>query len=442
MIKTPYTKLIAASLLAVMSITMMVTATYAWYSLAGSPALTGVQINVGGDNTIMIAPDLQMVTEEGNIVHYPGAFEKNMNITQEKTYEYLNDLAGLSPVSTADGIHWFIPENDENGNPKISSLDDFIMDTKLEYANQTESGGGYAYVDFWIVSPMDNCTLRISIGDEGEGSYLIQLPEVVEQENCTYALSKEPGTIGSCARVGFLINEDTVNENIAMETYINSTNYNTSYKSLRGIYQEQGVLPNTDRDYSFMIYEPNGTSHSGKGISYIQTKNGLVMDVCEDGSYVVTTPIAYENGRRVLKDIKDILQVQKKNIWTASQGDVNESTLEQMFQAFLVGKNTSGWTNEQYMTNFYGKYMQKQYIQYITPAAFFSETWSLYYSGDLTKTSAEQVNTLPVSNAVPSARLVTLERNVPQRIRMYVWLEGQDVDCSSSTALEYFTLGI
>ena len=37
---------------------------------------------------------------------------------------------------------------------------------------------------------------------------------------------------------------------------------------------------------------------------------------------------------------------------------------------------------------------------------------------------------------------MNLERNVPQRIRMYVWLEGQDVDCVREAALENFAIGI
>ena len=226
-----------------------------------------------------------------------------------------------------------------------------------------------------------------------------------------------------------------------MQTYIDSDYYNEAYKSLRGAYQEPGTATAEDEEYSFLIYEPNGDVHVGEGIAYIQTENGLAMDTCEDGSYVVTEPIAYENGERVLKDVKDILQVQKGNEWTKAVQE-NETTLEQLFQASLINKNTDTWTKEDYMTNFYGKYLQNQYSQYVTPGAFFSETWSVYYSGNLNKTSAEMVSTLEVSNTVRDARLVTLERNVPQRIRMYVWLEGQDVDCNSGAALEYFTLGI
>ena len=233
----PYKKLIAASLLAVISISMMVTATYAWVTLSDSPSLAGVQINIGGDNTIMMAPDLQMEVD-GRIIHYPGYFDKTMNVSEEESYFYLLEFTGLSPVSTADGLHWFVLSNSEDGSPNIANLSDFYMDTRLEYANLTSGDeGGYFYLDFWVVSPMDHCTLRISIGEDGTGSYLIQLPEAVADESPAsgFRLDDSAGTIGACARVGFLINDDVVTDNAAMQSYVASEHYSDSYKSLKGI---------------------------------------------------------------------------------------------------------------------------------------------------------------------------------------------------------------
>ena len=38
--------------------------------------------------------------------------------------------------------------------------------------------------------------------------------------------------------------------------------------------------------------------------------------------------------------------------------------------------------------------------------------------------------------------IVKLEKNVPQRIRMFVWLEGQDVDCALSAFADSLALGL
>ena len=42
---------------------------------------------------------------------------------------------------------------------------------------------------------------------------------------------------------------------------------------------------------------------------------------------------------------------------------------------------------------------------------------------------SENVDRLPTLGATEDTYIVRLEKNVPQRIRMFVWLEGQDVDC-------------
>ena len=67
-------KLIASAFLVLAAITLIVTVSYAWITLSGKPALTGVEINIGGTNTIQIAPNMVKVVD-GKTVHYPGAFQ-------------------------------------------------------------------------------------------------------------------------------------------------------------------------------------------------------------------------------------------------------------------------------------------------------------------------------------------------------------------------------
>ena len=38
--------------------------------------------------------------------------------------------------------------------------------------------------------------------------------------------------------------------------------------------------------------------------------------------------------------------------------------------------------------------------------------------------------------------IIELEKNIPQRIRMFVWLEGQDVDCVNSLEASRFAVNI
>ena len=104
-----YLKLIAISMTLILSVTVVGMSSYAWLVLSGNPTVTGIQIAIGGGNTILVAPDMTTVVD-GATYHYPGPFSDTMNFSRYDSYAYLNDLAGLTPVSTADGVNWFLPE--------------------------------------------------------------------------------------------------------------------------------------------------------------------------------------------------------------------------------------------------------------------------------------------------------------------------------------------
>ena len=44
-----------------------------------------------------------------------------------------------------------------------------------------------------------------------------------------------------------------------------------------------------------------------------------------------------------------------------------------------------------------------------------------------------ELGTYKTAGATEDAVIVRLERNVPQRIRVFIWLEGQDADCTGAT---------
>ncbi len=279
--KKIYMKLVASILSIMMSLTMVVGATFAWLVLSQSPVVNGISVAVGGGKTIMLAPDLteKVIDEEGNeiTVHYPGEFSNSLVFSDYEAYDYLNDLTGLSPVSTADGVFWMIPSYDESTGV-LKSFDQFKVDGILEYANVTESkGGSYIYLDFWIVSPGTEYDIHVSTDiKKNTGSYLIELPGVEKSENGTLQLAETEGIIESVARVGFLVNKDTA-ETETMNAYSNSEQFNDLYTSLIGNYQEKGKK--ATGEYQFTIYEPNGTKHPAKELT--------------DGDYIFTTPLRY-----------------------------------------------------------------------------------------------------------------------------------------------------
>lgn len=413
-------KLFVSVVLVVVSITLMVSATVAWFTLSTSPEITGLKVTIGGDNTILIAPNVNETTSDGQIISYPGYFSKNATLDTPS-----NTL--LSPVSTADGINWFIPEITDDGQMDVSSIDNFTLDTKLNYANT--SNGGYAYIDFWVVSPLDSCFLRICTGDEEVGSYAIQLPESIKNftNDTGYNLDEGYQTLSASIRAGFLVNSDPIESDEEMSAYASSDHYRNEFKSLKGVYSG-------NNEYDFLIYEPNGLSHPNEGHSVQLTNRGLESVVCKDGEYWITKPIGLnEMNQRVLTDVADHLVVQTKSEWTKDEYD--EMIINQMYQEYL--KSNSDKTVS--LDEFYETYLQNNFLQYVSAGHLFSNTWDLYNSGSQ-RVTEDEVSVLNQSNVVVDSQIVILEKNVPQKIRMFVWIEGQDVDCNYNAAGQTISL--
>ena len=61
---------------------------------------------------------------------------------------------------------------------------------------------------------------------------------------------------------------------------------------------------------------------------------------------------------------------------------------------------------------------------------------ALYEAAQDGTVPAEKAGKLAAAGAPDDAEIVTLQRNVPQRIRMFLWLEGQDGDCAAAGAVE------
>ena len=267
----------AAALLCAMA--MIVMSSYAWLTASTSPVAEGIQVAVGGGSTILLAPDL--MNDAGK--HYPGAFGATLR---------LDDLldadahSGLTPVSTADGLNWYLPvyytEDDlevQAGTAKAGDLkpyDQFLCDERLTYANlpvddERAVKGSYLYADFWVVSPGSRYELRVSTSNDasGAGSYVVDLPQVVETE-VGFAMQTPEYPASESLRVGFLVNQNAAAESAAAYA---ANRGDQRYTTLRGDYQKVGEQVQPAFSYNtFHIYEPNGSSHSALGeTGYIAT---------------------------------------------------------------------------------------------------------------------------------------------------------------------------
>ena len=451
-----YIKLIAMSLALILSVSVVIMSSYAWLVLSGNPAATGIQVAIGGGNTILMAPNVKF-TAEGKTYNIPGQFSDKMNFGQMEQYAYLQEVGNLTPVSTSNGIDWFMPTyysgNDElvqQGRVPSGALRDiseFQVDSFLNHANQPQSEknkideGNYIYLDFWVVAPGGDYFLRVSTGDgtEDGGSFVIDLLEPGKDEEGNNVLTQPRGSAAAAVRVGFLANDLMLTDE-TMEQYTESRYFDNRFTALRGIYAE----PDTGASYNdwdrFTIYEPNGDYHPAKPEL--------------DGSYVETKSLEWKDGQ-IQENQQSYrnpnLTVQKKSTW--DMADSTQTAIEQRYQTALVARLGEVLSEQDKGDLFYGKYLQGQISPYVNKGAFIKNMGNvislLNSKGVVT---AEQLNGEPVgaagegsiktAGATDDVYIIKLERNVPQRVRMFIWLEGQDIDCVDSISSARFAVNI
>ena len=354
----PILKITAAVLLVLAAASLVGAATYAWHILSVAPEAGGMQITIGAAKVIQVAPDV--AAADGS--HAPGTFGDTLDITKDANYDYLNGLAGLTPVSTADGVHWYLPQYGDAADGTEGPTA-FTEDKELAHANVTDETaaqeGSYYYMDFWVSAPED-FNLRLAAGDsKSAGSYALTLPLPQKSGEGVWALDYNAGLAAQkCLRLGFLTGLDGGEE-------------------------------------SFLIYEPNGT---------------------DGGTYTVTTPqsAAGETG-----DVHDRLTVQKTSQWKSE-------SLNNAFAQFVASADED-LLNKDALTvarQFYTEKLNGLYRPYVTSGQFYQRAADLYEN-------AENAENAPISGAATDGVILRLKANQPQRIRLFVWLEGQDADCTN-----------
>lgn len=355
----PILKITAAVLLVLAAASLVGVATYAWHILSVAPEAGGMQITIGAAKVIQVAPDV--AAADGS--HAPGTFGDTLDITKDANYDYLNGLAGLTPVSTADGVHWYLPQYGDAADGTEGPTA-FTEEKDLAHANVTDETvareGSYYYMDFWVSAPED-FNLRLAAGDsKSAGSYALTLPLPQKSAEGVWALSYDDAGLAAqkCLRLGFLTGLDGGEE-------------------------------------SFLIYEPNGT----------------------DGStYTVTTP---QTGAEETGDVRDRLTVQQPSQW-------KRESLDYAFAQFVASADTDLLNKDALAVarQFYTKALGGQYRPYVTSGQFYQRAADLYEN-------AENAENAPISGAATDGVILRLKANQPQRIRLFVWLEGQDADCTN-----------
>ena len=411
----------AAALLCAMA--MIVMSSYAWLTASTSPVAEGIQVAVGGGSTILLAPDV--VNDAGK--HYPGAFGATLRLD-----DLLNTGAysGLTPVSTANGLNWYLPAYYTEDDPEVQAetakagdlkpYDQFLCDETLTHANlaagdEKAAEGSYLYVDFWVVSPGSRYELRVSTSNDasGAGSYVVDLPQVVETKN-GFAMQTPEYPASESLRVGFLVNQNASAESAVAYA---ANGGDQRYTKLMGGYQKVGEQVQPASYNTFHIYEPNGSSHSAQG----------------ETGYIATYPLGRNDTSVTGIPVGGRLSVQMASQW-------EENTVKDLFTVSVQQAGDTA-TAADVQARLYKTLAGRS--DYVNKGQFIQNTGKLYENLGQDHTVLQAtLDQMAKAGANESNSIVTLERNVPQRIRMFIWLEGQDADCVSGASVSGFAMRI
>jgi hypothetical protein len=141
-------------------------------------------------------------------------------------------------------------------------------------------------------------------------------------------------------------------------------------------------------------------------------------------------------------DISDRLTVQLANRWRMD-ADNEETLLAREFLVATYGLQDRYSTVDAVADYFYNRHLQGVFGPYVDKGYFVNSTRDLYGEANGSGIVAADSVALHIADrATDEIVITTLQKNIPQRIRMFVWLEGQDIDCGSSAFADSFALSL
>ena len=144
-----------------------------------------------------------------------------------------------------------------------------------------------------------------------------------------------------------------------------------------------------------------------------------------------TMPIGNVNGMPAPVDVLSRTTVQRSVDWRKATD--TEYQIEQMFQAYLCGASVQD--TDEMTAAFYRKYLGYQCGNLLNKSSFFKKSEDLVRAVDQNGIiDGSVLNGLSDDTVTDDIVIVQLEKNVPQRIRMFVWVEGKDPDCTNVKA--------
>lgn len=373
-------KLITAGLYLILAVIMLVGASAAWFTISTKPEIGSIQVQLYTDQALLVSDSSD------------GDYHQMLNLG-----ETFQRFVELRPVSTIDGVNWFLPAYESAGPLKAPS--EFILDDSLAHSNilncafdgtpldgaalmAAREQGYYVWAEFWLKTEEDLCDVRLSV------------PGTAELDQW----EKDQGTYGTFALANYKLD----GQNLAL--------LDTQAQAALRVGFLVGIGTGSQR---FVIYEPNADQRSSSGKPETTDANTtdryvIGFDKCgsnySEGFYIPTQPIKKnEAGVGEIANIDSAnLIIQQKSTWDT------DALQETLLDGRIPGSND---------IDSMGRFVASNTVL----MNGLDEDTNMAAIGENTSIACEPV-------------ILRLTKDNPQRIRMFVWIEGQDVDCWNDIA--------
>lgn len=396
-----------------LGLTMIAGASYAWFSISVKPEVRSLTIQMTPMND-QRPFDLSIdYGEKGADATWTNELILENYFAEDTANK--KDYGFLRPISTADGEHWYLPVYDSKGD--VSGFREVPLAQVANQMYSTDEAGSedhsnyLMYVDFWVRNRQGsnydlllNNPNSVAGSEQYYGSYVLWTPEEDSTgkwiKSGSGSSTKLQGNDAMAStRVGFTMLQD-INKN--------------------------GTATNCTED--FFIYEPNGDMRSQALVDYLKSttikENGKSPSEMGTLKYIYSgssniTVAGYESTYLTNKDKFFTTMVPRK---TANGWELVD--IKSVLGNRIVSQKTSSWNEE--------KLAAMENDTRIT-----SKALDLNGIGALGVTGAADAAGVTAWSATTTANrteITSINGGEIKKIRMFIWLEGQDIDCWNQIA--------
>lgn len=353
-----------------LGVVMIMSASYAWFTISTTPELKRIEISVtpsGKEVPFELSLDYADVEYKQD--------EATWTTVLHLTDEDVNYK--LKPVSTVDGINWYLPKFSAKGD--VTGFWQLPNNEMAKWANKSGTDDNYLYyVDVYVRTRNQDKAqemvlsnpINVTDSEQYFANYVLWDP-VWDNENQKWIENDAMASV----RVGF------------------------QYTTLDAEGNSVNVGP-------FFIYEPNADMRSDDFTKYLNGVTGA--NQMADQTYI------YNNGNpEKVKSYTSKSTGYYPTYVPKKDGDGYQMVaVHEELGNRLVAQNTSSWKLDSFKTD---EKVTSKNIETI---------------GSLCKITQSGSNlNLQQEDALTRKEFTTVSFNSIQKMRIYVWIEGQDVDC-------------